>query len=395
MDDADLMGAISFQWKADGVNLTGQNSSELILTDPMVGKKITVVASYTDGQGFAESKTSAEFGPITNLNQSPVGTVTIAGSDNKTISSASEDQFIKVINTLTDTDGLGNLTYEWLANDTIITGQSSSTIKLAQDQVGKVITARVKYTDARGTNESVASTNSSTVANVNDSPTGSIAITGTPTAGQILSITNTLVDEDGIPTSGANAYQYQWLADGINIQGANSSQLTLADTLAGQKVSVLVTYVDNQSTAESVVSASTKAIGATFTGSGSLRGKAGQDTLTADNSTARATGVVFSISANDAAVSGVDTISNFAIATDLILLDMSSFKFTLSTIGLTSGSPVPTAKFTTSTPTSTNSTFIYQSGLLSFDPDGSGTTVATPLVQLTGAPVLTAEMIYM
>jgi hypothetical protein len=67
----------------DGVNLTGQNSSELILTDPMVGKKITVVASYTDGQGFAESKTSAEFGPITNLNQSPVGTVTIASSDNK------------------------------------------------------------------------------------------------------------------------------------------------------------------------------------------------------------------------------------------------------------------------------------------------------------------------
>jgi hypothetical protein len=73
---------------------------------------------------------------------------------------------------------------------------------------------------------------------------------------------------------------------------------------------------------------------------------------------------------------------------------MSSFKFTLSTIGLTSGSPVPAAKFTTSTPTSTNSTFIYQSGTLSFDPDGSGPTVATPLVQLTGTPALTAEMIY-
>jgi hypothetical protein len=262
--------------------------------------------------------------------------------------------------------------------------------------VGKVITARVKYTDVRGTNESVASTNSSTVANVNDSPTGSIAITGTPTAGQILSITNTLVDEDGIPTSGANAYQYQWLADGINIQGANSNQLTLSSTLAGQKVSVLVSYVDSQGTAESVVSATTNAIGATFTGSGSLRGKGGQDTLTADSSTDRAKGVVFSISANDSSVktTDVDTISNFAKATDLILLDMSSFKFTLSTIGLTSGSPVPTAKFTTSTPTSTNSTFIYQSGLLSFDPDGSGTTVATPLVQLTGAPVLTAEMIY-
>jgi hypothetical protein len=286
------------------------------------------------------------------------------------------------------------LTYEWLANDVLITGQSSSTIKLGQDQVGKVITARAKYTDGHGTNESVASTNSTTVANVNDSPTGSVVITGTPTAGQILSITNTLADEDGIPTSGANAYQYQWLADGINIQGANSNQLTLSATLAGQKVSVLVSYVDNQSTAESVVSATSKAIGATFTGSGSLRGKAGQDTLTADTSTARASGVVFSISANDAAVSGVDTISNFAKATDLILLDMSSFKFTLSSIGLTSGSPAPTAKFTTSTPTSTTSTFIYQNGTLSFDPDGSGTTVATPLVQLTGSPLLTAEMIY-
>jgi hypothetical protein len=238
MADADGLGVISLQWKADGAALSGKTADTLTLTEEMVGKTITVVASYIDGQGFSESKTSASFGPIANLNQLPQGSVFVANSTGTTITAASEDQVIKVVQNLSDTDGPStlSLTYEWLAGDTIISGQTGSTLTLGQAQVGKIISARVKYTDGHSTNEVVTSTNTTTVSNLNDNPTGAVSISGTATVGQKLTATNTLVDEDGIPTSGASAISYQWVADGVNIQGANSNELTITSALAGQKI---------------------------------------------------------------------------------------------------------------------------------------------------------------
>jgi hypothetical protein len=49
---------------------------------------------------------------------------------------------------------------------------------------------------------------------INDAPTGTVNITGTPTQGQLLSASNSLADIDGIPSSGSGAMAYQWLADG-------------------------------------------------------------------------------------------------------------------------------------------------------------------------------------
>jgi hypothetical protein len=54
--DLDGLGAITYQWKAGGVNVgTGAN---YIAKAADVGKQISVVASYTDGLGNAESKAS-------------------------------------------------------------------------------------------------------------------------------------------------------------------------------------------------------------------------------------------------------------------------------------------------------------------------------------------------
>jgi hypothetical protein len=393
MQDADVLGAISFQWKADGSNIANQTSSDLILTESMVDKVITVVASYTDGQGFAESKTSVNFGPIQNVNQLPQGTVTIA--DNTTsaaVTAASEDQVIKIVSTLTDTDGLGTLSYEWLANDTLITSQTASTLTLGQAQVGKTITARVKYSDGHGTPESVTSTNSTTVANVNDNPTGTVSISGTAAVGQKLTLVNTLADEDGIPTSGNNAFKYQWLADGVNINGATSTEYNLTTSVAGKKISCLVTYVDNQGQAESKVTSTTVAVGMTVvrtSTSSDVIGSLGQDILTGSTG-----GDIFSVVANDASV-GVDTISGFNSSEDYLLVDLASFGYTLSAYSLTSGANVPNGKFLTAAPTVAGATFYYLSGTLYFDADGSSITAAKALVTLTGAPTLSADKIYL
>ncbi len=55
------------------------------LGDADVGASISVVVSYTDGNGTAESLTSAAVGPVANVNDAPSGAPSITGT-------ATEDQ---------------------------------------------------------------------------------------------------------------------------------------------------------------------------------------------------------------------------------------------------------------------------------------------------------------
>jgi len=57
--DADGLGAITYQWQADGADIGGANSSTYVLTQNEVGKVITVKASYIDAMGTEESVISA------------------------------------------------------------------------------------------------------------------------------------------------------------------------------------------------------------------------------------------------------------------------------------------------------------------------------------------------
>ena len=68
--DVDGLGTISYQWRAAGVAIAGATASTFVLTSAQVGKTITVLASYTDGRGTAESAASSAtasvaVGPIT------------------------------------------------------------------------------------------------------------------------------------------------------------------------------------------------------------------------------------------------------------------------------------------------------------------------------------------
>jgi hypothetical protein len=56
--DADGLGIISYQWKADNVPISGATNTSLTLAAEQVGKKITVVASYVDKKGVTESVSS-------------------------------------------------------------------------------------------------------------------------------------------------------------------------------------------------------------------------------------------------------------------------------------------------------------------------------------------------
>ncbi|MEI6746864.1 MAG: cadherin-like domain-containing protein, partial [Methylococcaceae bacterium] len=120
----------------------------------------------------------------------PTGSVTISGT-------VQQNQTLTATNTLADSNGLGVISYSWLSNGAFVSNQSSYT--LTQNDVGKNISVSASYTDGLGKLESVSS-QSVTVSNVNDLPTGNVIISGAMTQGQILTASNTLQDADGLGT---------------------------------------------------------------------------------------------------------------------------------------------------------------------------------------------------
>ncbi|HMX23820.1 MAG TPA: hypothetical protein PKA11_12720, partial [Accumulibacter sp.] len=71
-----------------------------------VGATLSVVASYTDALGTAESVSSAATAAVANVNDAPTGSVTI---DDTT---PTQGQTLTASNSLADVDGLGAISYQ-------------------------------------------------------------------------------------------------------------------------------------------------------------------------------------------------------------------------------------------------------------------------------------------
>ena len=225
-------GPLTYQWRSNGVNITGATSSSLLLTQAHVGQPISVVVKYTDKLGQAETVTSENTVAVGNVNNKPTGTVTVTGT-------AQEDRTLSASQNLADKDGLGSFHWSWLADGQVIAGEEQSTLVLKQAQVGKVITAEARYTDLLGEEESVASAGTTKVANVQDPCTGTLDILGTGFQGETLSLDLDLSDEDGIAS-----LTYQWLMDGAPLPGATKSSLLLTQSQVGHRMGVKVTAND-------------------------------------------------------------------------------------------------------------------------------------------------------
>jgi hypothetical protein len=115
----------------------------------------TIATSVSDGVAAAVTGSKAFTG--TAVNDLPTGSVTIAGT-------AKQGQTLTAANTLADVDGLGTIGYQWKAAGVAISGATTSTFVLTSAQVGKAITVTARYTDGKGTAESVTSSATPAVA---------------------------------------------------------------------------------------------------------------------------------------------------------------------------------------------------------------------------------------
>ena len=111
----------------------------------------------------------------------------------------------------------------------------------------------------------------------NSLPTGTVSVIGTPTQGQVLTVSNTLADADGPGT-----ISYQWQAAGVSISGATANSYTLTQAEVGKVITVNASYTDAFGTAESKISSPTSTVAATS----GLTGSTGNDSFTSSTGNA-------------------------------------------------------------------------------------------------------------
>ena len=157
----------SYQWQADGAELSGATGSAYTLADADEGKAISVKVSFTDDAGNDETLTSAATTAVEAKPNSPAtGTPTISGTTQvgETLTAGTGG--------IADEDGLDNVSYsyQWQADSVDIAGATNATYILADSDEGKAITLQVSFIDDRGHGEELTSAATEAVAGLPSLP---------------------------------------------------------------------------------------------------------------------------------------------------------------------------------------------------------------------------------
>jgi alpha-tubulin suppressor-like RCC1 family protein len=149
-------------------------------------------------------------------------------------------------------------TYQWYEDSSPISGATASTLVLKYDQVDKTIHVVVSY-NINGALTTLTSISSAAVDAFNNSPTGTVSISGSNTPSSVLTATNTIADVDGLGT-----FYYQWYRNttssnvgGTAITDATTTTYTLSGIDANAYIYVKLYYTDNYGTPEIVYSSPT------------------------------------------------------------------------------------------------------------------------------------------
>jgi hypothetical protein len=218
----------SYQWLRGGAIISDATAPTYTLGDADVGAQISVRVSYTDGHNTVETLTSVATAAVANVNDAPTGAVTISGP-------ATQGQTLTAANMLADADGLGPISYQWRADGADIAGATGTSYVLTEAEVGKAITVVASYTDGHGTQESVSSTATAAVADVNPVITVPAAQTAFEDVDKTISgirvgdsdsdsLTVTLAVGHGTLTLGT--------ASGLAVAGNGSGSVALSGSLA-------------------------------------------------------------------------------------------------------------------------------------------------------------------
>ena len=145
----------TYQWLANNARIPGASGQSYTLGEGKQGRKISVMATYTDDRGNEDTVTSGPTDPVAarERNSRATGLPLISGR-------ALVGQTLTADTSLIfDADGLGNsvFSYLWEADDDSIPGAHDPTYTPVQADVGKVITVIVSFLDDAGYGQSMTS----------------------------------------------------------------------------------------------------------------------------------------------------------------------------------------------------------------------------------------------
>ncbi|WP_162256304.1 carboxypeptidase regulatory-like domain-containing protein [Arthrobacter sp. Soil736] len=218
---------LKYQWKANGVAITGATAAMFKPTAAQVGKTLTFTVTGTKTGYTTATKTSAATGTVMALNPALTAPIPrITGT-------------AKVGYTLTSVPGTWGpapvtLKYQWKANGIAIAGATAAAFKSTAAQVGKTLSVTV--TGSKAGYNTAAKTSAITAKVAVGTLTATVPkITGTAKVGYTLTAT------PGAWGPAPVTLKYQWKANGVAIIGATASTYKPAAAVVGKTLTVTVT----------------------------------------------------------------------------------------------------------------------------------------------------------
>ena len=152
---------------ADNEVIQGETGQTFTPSQDQVDKQISVVVKYTDDTGVDEKIRSALSQKVEDVNDNPTGKPSVAYKALKQGETLNAD-----ITDIKDADGIDNesYTYEWKADNSLISGEKKSTLLLTQNHVDKQISVTVGYQDLAQNKHLIESNKTKAIENINDSP---------------------------------------------------------------------------------------------------------------------------------------------------------------------------------------------------------------------------------
>jgi hypothetical protein len=214
--------AFSFQWLRNGGLISNQTSSTYTTITDDIGKKISVrvVGTKVGYQSATFTSTQVTIQEAA-LSKTPTPTLNGSGNPGQTLTAVTGEW-----------DSGVAFSFQWLRDGALMANQTSSSYKVAVEDIGKNISVRV--VGSKSGFESATKTSASIVIQLprlakSTAPT----ITGSNRAGsKITALTGSW--DSGV------AFSFQWLREGVIISNQTSSTYTTITADIGKKISVRV-----------------------------------------------------------------------------------------------------------------------------------------------------------